>query len=309
MHHQRQPSLHAINIHSLFDFRPSAVCSCMSEPRPHLSPVIFHPASPRHHVSVSRPKNALKMRNVYMHACASVVIQARLSRSLGDSPAAPPNVPVAHVYKGHGNDPQGHQLRWQQDSSSQQARAVASQGVDELFTAFLASLEVTSQFAACRLLFPWTIVPGVGASLLPSPLLLSRIVLVLIGWSLVREPTAPLSAGTVKVKLGAAAGETTSAGKAASSARKPTGGPEATATESTALVAHHAEEDLRVDAAHSPAHAPAAKHVGWVEQVVAVVVGSLLPARESARSTRDTVPCLSTLTEGRSRSRRLPACP
>ena len=79
-----------------------------------------------------------------------------LSCSLGVCPTTLQNVPVANVYKSHDNDPYRDERRWQQDSSSQQAHAVASQGVDELFTSFLASLELCSQLAACR--FPWIII-------------------------------------------------------------------------------------------------------------------------------------------------------
>lgn len=82
--------------------------------------------------------------------------------------------------------------------------------------------------------------------------------------------------------------------EAAAASREPSGTTgETTGTasskataEATALAAHHVEEDLGVDASHAATHAAAAaaaKHVGGINEVIAVVVPSPLPAQFVSR--------------------------
>lgn len=105
------------------------------------------------------------------------------------------------------------------------------------------------------------------------------------GWSRIGESgtstweAASLSAtgtSTAKVEAGTSGEATTSTSWEAS-------GLEATASKAT-LVAHHAEQDLRVDATHATSHT-AAEHVSRVDEIIAIIVaGSLSASCVSTRS-------------------------
>jgi len=102
-----------------------------------------------------------------------------------------------------------------------------------------------------------------------------------------RIPATSRATGATRVEVEAGASrEAAATGEASGASWEPTGTSETTASEA-ALVTHHAEEDLWVDAAHAAAHATAAKHVGGVHEVVAVVVGGLLPAMGSVTIVRN----------------------
>lgn len=99
-----------------------------------------------------------------------------------------------------------------------------------------------------------------------------------------REAASLTTTGASTAKV-----EACTSGKASSTAREAAGTTrEATGAESAsseaALVAHHAEENLGVDATHAAAHATGTEHISRVNKVVAVVIASSLPA-----------PCVSTL--------------
>lgn len=79
------------------------------------------------------------------------------------------------------------------------------------------------------------------------------------------EAAALLTTTTTEVEAGTTA------------AWEPASAPEATSAEAT-LVTHHAEEDLRVDAAHASTHAAATEHIVGVNKVLATVIASSLPA-------------------------------
>ena len=112
---------------------------------------------------------------------------------------------------------------------------------------------------------------GVSAAGAVAVVVLSRPVGLSLELEVAREAALPRTSGLLvegetaltAMETAAAAGEATSKTAAAK------------ATAATTLAAHHAEEDIRVNAAM---HAPASKHVGRVHQVLAAVIASALPA-------------------------------
>jgi hypothetical protein len=79
---------------------------------------------------------------------------------------------------------------------------------------------------------------------------------------------------TAKVELLASARESSATGRESSTAREPAAAAAETSTAESTLAAHHAEEDLRVDATHAATHAT---EIGWIHEIVTIVIGSAFP--------------------------------
>jgi hypothetical protein len=250
-----------------------------------------------------------------------------LSCSVASAVTALPAVSShAQVYKCRHHQTQRNQLRRQQDNCRQKPHPVASKGFHQLIAILSTTLKVVLKLAAWCAGRP-TVDEGVvrfGVRRAIFLVILSFVVVIVVtlrlcffpvGWSRIGEPStgtreaaslATTSAGTAKVEA-RPSGEASGAGEAAST----TG--EASRTESaaseTTLIAHHAEEDLRVDATHATAHAAGAEHVSRVDEVVAIVIAGSLSARRVSTSSSLKIRKRQKRTEGRLASRRLPAYP
>jgi hypothetical protein len=202
-----------------------------------------------------------------------------------------PDISHPHVHNHSRQQAQCHNLRREQHSGRNKNHAISSNGFHQLIACFssllLLLLKQTRFFASTFVMVicgscPWLV------KLFISIVLIITVLCFIRGWSKWESlaSAAATAASSVKAEAGttwvasASARETSSAAReSTTSAWEPTSRTETTAAEAT-LIAHHAEEDLRIDASHATAHTTthtAAKHVGWIHQVVAIVVASLLP--------------------------------
>lgn len=194
----------------------------------------------------------------------------------------------AQVYKCRNHQTHCYQLRREQDNCPKQPHAISSQVFNQVIASLSATMQIIMQLALRSFICPSIVerIPRVGICFIIVLAIIIIIVIILgfcfftAGWSRVGESgtstweAASLSAtgtSTAKVEAGTS-GEATSTSWEAS-------GLEATASKAT-LVAHHTEQDLRVDATHAPSHT-ATEHVSRVYEIIAIIVaGSLLRIAE-----------------------------
>jgi hypothetical protein len=150
----------------------------------------------------------------------------------------------------------------------------------------MAVLKLVPKLAA-RIVMRSSVILGVIVPPVPLVsifLIIFFVVIIGLSWKVKAARVAlgslPRTSTASKVKGGTSGKATSTARESTGTAWKAASGTaEATAAEA-ALVTHHAEQDLGIDATHAAAHTPtAAKHVSGVEQIISVVITGFLPIR------------------------------